>query len=226
MMKAETTLSARAAKEKGFIDEITGSPLAIADKSPEAVYDFINKKDKTNDMIYDKATKEALGLQETATDAEVLEAIKKNRENAEANANALETERKKGVKEKATTLVDAAVKDGKIAAAVKEDFIAQAEGDYDRTKRILDAMPAASGKSIMEQIREANAKTAMEGKDAWTFDDFQKKEPEALVIMEAQDKPRFDRLLQAHTAKSRKYNAANRNDVSGEAVEVYKRSAF
>lgn len=154
LMQEETWFSAGEAKTAGLCDEITTSakneyknlaPLQLV-AAVEADYQSNNKKQKKMKEVASK-----LGLPEGASEAEMLAAVvnlnsshaaeiaalKSARDTAEAELTRLKQEKKDTEKAEAVTLVDQAIKEGKISADLKDDYLEMFASDFARTKKIL-----------------------------------------------------------------------------------------
>lgn len=95
-----------------------------------------------------------LGLPEAASEAEVLSAVTKlqdkhtqeiatlqsEKDKAEAEVKRLKDEKVATQKAEATTLVDQAVKDGKISAELKDTYLSLFDKDFDGAKKVVLAM--------------------------------------------------------------------------------------
>ncbi len=116
----------------------------------------------------------ALGIGVTATDADVITAINSLRSNVDrpdptrfvpkadldvaltraTNAEqALATRDKAATELRATSLIDQAVKDGKIAPASKDHYLAlcRAEGGFEQVEGLLKTLPTLTGVSDLDR---------------------------------------------------------------------------
>ncbi|NJM13979.1 MAG: hypothetical protein HC896_00090 [Bacteroidales bacterium] len=87
-----------------------------------------------------------LGLAETATETEVLDNIKKLKEDnvkLSANFDTLNNQVKLQKEANVTAMVNEAIKLGKFTADKKEQFTKMANLDFDTAKAIIDSMPGA-----------------------------------------------------------------------------------
>lgn len=162
LMAAETWLSAAEAMEQGLCDEIITSTRA--DLKNLAPSDLINQITNSYKPIQEPMTKltqkaaSMLAIATDATEAEISSAVEKiyndaqaaaktlkettaRAEKAEAALATIETERKAAQKVEAETLVEAAIKEGRIDASAKADTMAMFELDHTKAKAIVAAIP-------------------------------------------------------------------------------------
>lgn len=154
LMQEETWFSAEEARKAGLCDEITVSarneykqmaPLQLV-AAVEAEYHANNKNNKHMKEVALK-----LGLPENAGEAEILAAIMRLIDNhatevaalktakatAEAETARLKKEKEDSEKAEAVILVDQAIKDGRITADLREDYLEMFASDFARTQKIL-----------------------------------------------------------------------------------------
>lgn len=118
--------------------------VRLMDCSAETTNHIIN-----NDMT--KTVKGILNLQDSATDAEVVAAVEALQaanetlaeENAtlKAEAEQKEQERRNAQKAEAATLVDAAIKDGRIEAGGRKAYLELFDKDFDNARSVLESIP-------------------------------------------------------------------------------------
>jgi len=97
---------------------------------------------------------------------------------------------------RATTLVDSALAQGKIVKGQAEHFRKLAESDFESTKALVDSMPAA------QSLTDYATRGAGQGEDrsAWTFADWETKDPDGLGELRTADPERYLALVKAYTA--------------------------
>lgn len=140
-----------------------------------------SKSQKKDTMKLNTKTFTALGLETGASETEVDNAIQdivKSNTEMTAKLKASETA-------KIDELINGAIKEGRLTADKKEQFEKLAASDFELAKSMIDDLPAKktlSGKETSEDGKGANDRSD------WTFDDYRKKDPEALLSMKA-DKP-------------------------------------
>lgn len=152
--------------------------------------------------------KKALGLDDEASEAQVLLALQKKEAaivEKDATISALEAKigdmAKEQVKKSAQMLVDSAEAVGKITAVEKAEFLelAQLEGGFDRVKSILDKKEAY--KSITSQLGGAvsgDSKTWEAKKAArldWSHTDWAQKDSAGLKFARENDKEFYQSLI-------------------------------
>lgn len=136
----------------------------------------------------------ALGLPANATEAQILAAIQKNREElANAQAQLADT--------KATSLVDAAVAAGKLPAAHRDSYVAFAKSDYAKVEALLATIPATKNpitpapfgnvKDLVTPPANPEGGEAPVNVDNKTLNDYTEAQ---IVVMERNDQPRFREL--------------------------------
>lgn len=145
-------------------DRETGKQIDLADRT--TTLHLFDNSHKKNNM---EKLRNILNLADNASDADVeaaVEAVKQERDAAQQENSTLkeenkqlrdqaeqaETERKNQQKTEAATLVDAAVRDGRIEASGKEAFIALFDADFEKAKTTLEAIPHR--KSVTSRIEE------------------------------------------------------------------------
>ena len=141
----------------------TGEPVDLTDKN--AVLKMMDLHTCKNVNMIN--LREIFGLADTATDADVEAAaqalqkenadlkeenatLREENENLKTEKAAAEQKRIDEQKAEAVSLVDAAVKDGRLNASGKESFIALFDADFEKAKATLNAIPRV--KSIKEQM--------------------------------------------------------------------------
>lgn len=137
------------------------------------------------------ATALGIALEHDTTDAISAAVVKLEARavKAEADLTAFRTER-------ATALVDLAIKEGRIDATRKESFVALAIQDYKQASDILAAMPAKQ-----ELGTQTRTGSAVPGDRAdWTFMDWLKKDAKGLEALQAKDPAAYEALRNAYGA--------------------------
>ena len=93
---------------------------------------------------------------------------------------------------KAAALVDLAIKDGRITADKKEQFVKLALADFDMAKTTLEAIPAKE--TLSDKVKHTTGQTAPEGREDWTYLRWAKEDPEGLKRLKATDPDAFEQL--------------------------------
>lgn len=146
----------------------------------------------------------ALKLTGDASEATVLAAVealaKRNQELEDSNKEYKE-KADAAHKAKCVALIDSAVEAKKITAAQKATYTSLAEANYDETKKALDAMkghtPISSQLNKQQEALQAD-------RAAWTFKDYQTKDPDALAALQTSDPDKYNALKSAAVAALRK----------------------
>jgi HK97 family phage prohead protease len=119
--------------------------------------------------------------------------------NAKAKrADNAENELKTFKEERANSLVDLAVKEGRIDATRKDSFVKMALADYTQAKEVLDAMP-------VKKELGADIKTGDKGvpgdRTGWDYLKWSKEDPEGLVQLQVNDPVAFTQLREGYKSK-------------------------
>src|SRR5690606_34742555 len=139
-------MNAQEAKKLGLIAEILPEKqiikaedvaLLVACGAPD-IPEIESNQNREMDI---NQLRSALGLDADATEEQVLAAAKKAKEAADAAAIA-EADKSASAKLKAETIVDKAIKEKKIPAEKRDNYISLATADYDNTKEALESMTA------------------------------------------------------------------------------------
>jgi HK97 family phage prohead protease len=141
-----------------------------------------------------------LNLAADTSEDEILLAVQRMGEQNTAlqtKVTKMETAAKEMEQQKIINLVDGAIKENKILVGEKDDYLKLATADYDTTKKLLDAKtPHVSIGSKLGEKKDADKTRA-----DWTFDDYSKKDPDALAEMRQNNKDEFERLYKAKFKK-------------------------
>lgn len=210
MWKENCWMSAEEACEKKFIDSISEEEEPVDQvmlESVKAIYKNVPTAllksptiihPNSNDTMDKKTLCVVLALAETISDAEVLAAISGMKAKADKadellnQVNALKAERDAT---KISNLLDDAVKNKQITATERPHFEKVAKSDFATAEALIKARPAVN--AISGQMTPEGT-PAPEDRTGWKYDDYQKKDPEALVKMAADELPKFKQLFKAH----------------------------
>jgi HK97 family phage prohead protease len=136
----------------------------------------LSKLKDTNFILNDmKIIALKLGLTESATQDEILAAITKLQDDNKEVVSlrdkiaATEKERKEARAAEAATLIDAALKSGKIDAKAKEDLQKLFEADFDSAKKTLQSLPERA--TLRSQIAGGNTGGSANGEFAGKWDE-------------------------------------------------------
>ncbi len=97
-------------------------------------------------------------------------------------------------RERTEAFLSAAVNDGRISAAEKDGFAKLAEKDFDTVKGIVEARKAKPTATLREQVSRSSGIAAE--RDAWSYLDWMKKDPEGLKKMKSENPTAFAALQQ------------------------------
>lgn len=148
-----------------------------------------NKEKKMDKIILTAEAYAALGLKSAEADGKALSAAIME---LKARVEKAEKEVEDARKEKATELVVLAVKDGRITADKKEQFVKLALTDFAMAKETLDAIPAKV--SLSGQIVPTGKGSAYKDRNNWTYLEWAKKDPEGLKRLKETDPESFAEL--------------------------------
>jgi hypothetical protein len=127
-------------------------------------------------------------LAKLSADMEELTSLRK----AKADWEKKETELKLSA---VNQLVDEAVGKGKILRTQREDFVTLGLGDFETTKRTLDALPAR--KSMAEQTDEGQPADSADKHEGKTFKQLMRESPETLTRLKANNPGKYKELFNA-----------------------------
>ena len=207
-------MNAEEAETLGFIDEIEGE----TDITPEDVENIsayknapkitatATPKTKIENNQITSDMRELLitmsGLPATATDVQLI-AFMESLKSKAAKVDALQTQltalQNSATEEKAETHAEAAVLAKKITAAQKPFYKKNLIENFDETKSLLDAMPGLA--PLSSTISKTGVPGMAEDRSAWTYKDYQDKNPKALAELATNDEPHFKLLFEAHYGK-------------------------
>jgi len=150
-----------------FYDRLTGKPVEIKDRAELIKLMDVNPKNQIKTNMDELA--QILNLADTATPVERAAAVKEiiaerdrlklANEGLTVKLGDIETAAANEKKAEAITLVDTAIKDGRIDAKAKDNFIKLFDADFESAKATIEAIPQR--KSIQSQI-ELGDKDAIE----------------------------------------------------------------
>lgn len=191
-------MTANEAKALGLLDVILGQTEEVTAESIkilEAVAAPIIPEIKKTNQIEQMERKQLLSrlkLSADATDAEIetaletLEAKASRTETLEANAKA----QKEALAE---ALVSGAILSKKITADQKDNYMKLANADFDGTKAIIDGM-----QGVVKASTELEAHANGASRENWTLEDYQTKDPNALLELMQKDPEKFKKLEAAY----------------------------
>lgn len=150
----------------------------------------LNKQDEMDKIILTAEAYAALGLKSNEADGKAISAaimeLKARVEKAEKDLNDQH-------KAQAEALVELAIKDGRITADKKEQFIKLALADFDMAKTTLEAIPTRE--SLAEKVTHGTGKaTSTKDRAEWTYLRWAKEDPEGLKRLKETDPEAFEEL--------------------------------
>lgn len=211
-MVGDNWFSADEALKEGLVDEIIDPVMEHSDMSAykdinmcAQLFEAVDKRNipldpqpptnqKPDNMKIDAKAISALGLKADASETEINEAIlavaSKN-EGLTKKLSDKESEIAAEAKAKREKLINDAVAAGKIMATEKEQYLKDAEANYELVERML-AKTAGKG-SLSEEVVPSPEASA-DGRDKWNYTDWRKKDPAALIEMKTKDPKRYAAL--------------------------------
>lgn len=198
--KGDVWLTAKQAKEQKFITSVKGNEkvtkqtaemISACGGTPPQITNESQKFDYT--MKNRNAIIAALKLSADATDEQIEAAVKDNAEKA-SQVTALQAQADQQKETEINALVDKAISDKKITADLKEKYVSLAKKDFDGTKVIIEAM------QVVEKPEITPGATS-EGREKWTMEDWQEKDPNGLAEMMVKDEAAFQKLEEAYFGK-------------------------
>lgn len=165
--------------------------------SAENIKLSIDKFTKPNQNM-DKITLSAkiAGILKTATEVttEVLsaaiETLSTSKEKAENDLNNF-------LKERATTLVDGAISEGRLTAEKKDSFITLAISDFKQASEIIQSMPTKT--TLSDKVRNPNGG---DNRDGWDYMKWAKEDPKGLQKLSVEQPEAFKALKEAFKPKN------------------------
>lgn len=133
-----------------------------------------------------------LKLAADATDAQIEAALSALEEKA-GKTEGLEASAKETLAANVKALVDKGVADKKFTADLAPHYTKLATADYEGTKTIIDAIPG-----ITKLSAELEEGVTASGREKWTLEDYQTKDPDALMEMMTKDPENFKKLEAAY----------------------------
>lgn len=209
MMDKETWLSSSEALNMGLVDEVISSGKKIRVKKEDSLYNMAiiyNKLINTNNKQMEKVTN-MLGLTNEANETEVVAAIEKKDETIksleaekaelQSRLDAIEAKEKeakeaalKDMQNKATLLIENAIKDKKVEETKKDEMISLAVSNYELVENMLSkvenktkSVPLFDAKNVAKSDRENWSIRDWEKKDAKGLEKIKNENPELYIQM-------------------------------------------
>lgn len=201
---------------KGLIDQLikSGQPLAeqeLVNKSTDELYmafdGLLNLKNNTMKKVLDY-----LELPESKTEADVINVVKGLQADAgkvenletevadlKAEIDTLKDAAKDELQNKAVTLVDGAIKAGKLNEELKDKWVEQAVQNFDLTSETLGAIKVAKTKtlSVVGSLENNGAATEID------YETMERDHPDVMNEMMENEPEKYDALVKAFQKKQR-----------------------
>lgn len=214
MLSSETFLSSEKGKSAGLFDEIlpsSGMPEISAEMDALELMNVFNKVNTINNVKMKKVNL-LLSLSAEAGEESAVSAISELQAKAAGaeklrGENAKLTEQLKTLnnslieanKAKATTLVDSAIKSGKIDEKQKEIWIENAVANFESTSLMIEGIKGSvASKKIMDEID--NNVEGIESRKDWGFEEWSKNDPEGLKKMQTENSAAYLKMFDAYIA--------------------------
>lgn len=193
--KGDYWMTAKEAKEIGLLDEIITAKNKLTTADLELLVACgapIIPKIKTEDTPMKNRNQiiASLKLAADATDEQIEVAVAAAVEKS-GQVDALRDAQAKAQEKEAESIVDKAILDKKITADLKDTYVKLAKNDLESTKAVLEAMPAVEKASAHFQ---AGSAASGSGREKWTLEDYQTKDPDALAEMIVKEPKKFEQL--------------------------------
>lgn len=216
LMNKETWMTADECMNLGIVDEIIETkkmkPTMNANvRELHAIYNKViikteTKMNKLTDLLKlsNEASEESIIEAVNAKDARIAE-LEASIETATAELQALKDANDATIQAAKVELVENAVKEGKIASASKEIYLTSNKSNEELKDVFSKLTPAYT--PIFEN--KGNVPAAVAGREAWTFNDWSKNDPQGLAEMRANDAASFEALISKLPSNlSNNYNPA------------------
>ena len=197
--KGDVWLTAKQALEQKFITSVKGNEkvtkqtaemISACGGTPPQINSQIEQKEdykmKNRNQIL-----ALLKLPADATDEQIEASVKTVTEKA-AQVDALQAKADQQKETEIIALVDKAISEKKITGDLKEKYVSLAKKDFDGTKAIIEAMQVIEKPTI-----DAGAVGAT-GREKWTMEDWQEKDPNGLTEMMVKEPAKFEALEKAY----------------------------
>lgn len=197
--KGDVWLTADQALKQKFITSVKGSQK-VTEQTAEMISSCggtpppVDSKIEQNHDYKMKNRNQILALLKLPADAtdEQIEASVKTVTEKAAQVDALQAKANQQNKDEINALVDKAIEEKKITADMKEKYTSLAEKDFEGTKAIINALQVVEKPTI-----DAGAVGAT-GREKWTMEDWQEKDPNGLTEMMVKEPKKFEALQAAY----------------------------
>ena len=158
--------------------------------SIESLLNINNKTDEMDKIILTAEAYAALGLKSAEADGKAISAAIME---LKARTEKAEKELEKQRKTQAEALVDLAIREGRITADKKEQFVKLALTDFEMAKTTLEAIPEKE--TLSGKVTHSTGKAfATKDRAEWTYLKWAKEDPEGLKRLKETDPEAFEEL--------------------------------
>lgn len=195
--KGDYWMTANEAKMEGLLDivldnkeEVTAESIKILEAVAAPIIPKINNENKI--QMERTVLISRLRLSADATDAQIEAALTALEVKA-GKTEGLEATAKSTLEANVKTLVDKGVVDKKFTADLAPHYTKLATADFEGTKTIIEAMQGVT--KLSAELEEG---VTAAGREKWTMEDYQSKDPEALMELMTKDPEKFKTLEAAY----------------------------
>ena len=177
--------------------------IALYDKNHQRIEkwtfsDFITPitdKNPNTNMSQFKNFALALGMNENATEAEVVAKMSENA-TAATNLATFQAAQKTNQRTQMVGILDKAVADNRLNATLKDGYLTLSETNFDLVKQTIEGLQTPVRLSDMTRQPVVGVGTAVAGRETWTFSDYEKKDPIGLEKMHTSNPDMFATLYE------------------------------
>lgn len=201
--KGDYWMDSKEAKAIGLLDEIIDEPVAITSTDIDRLVACGHPDPPKATIIETEHTMKnrnqiiaALKLPADASDEQIEQAVK----DAQAKADQVDqvtAAQRESLESDAKAFAQKAVADKKITADISDHWEKAYIKDKEGTIAMMSAMPSVNKPSNDFKADGSNAS----GRDKWTLEDYQEKDPEALAKIMTEEPERFEKLQSDYFGK-------------------------
>jgi ATP-dependent Clp protease, protease subunit len=186
LMEQNKFISAKEAKEWGFVDKITNEKILnqLKETKMEAVLNYFDAKDEAAVIAKAKATAEQL-----ATVTVEAETLKTENEQLKAEIDKFTNQRN-------DSILANAIENGKITDSEKATWLNLLQKDFDSAKKAIEGMKAPG--TLKNFMQSGGGKPAERD-----YDWYAKNDMKALMAMQETNRDEYDRIINAKFAKNK-----------------------
>jgi ATP-dependent Clp protease, protease subunit len=186
LMEQNKFISAKEAKEWGFVDKITNEKILnqLKETKMEAVLNYFDAKDEAAVIAKAKATAEQL-----ATVTAEAETLKTENEQLKAEIDKFTNQRN-------DSILANAIENGKITDSEKATWLNLLQKDFDSAKKAIEGMKAPA---TLKNFMQVEGQPQVERDYDW----YAKNDMKALMAMQETNRDEYDRIINAKFAKNK-----------------------